>query len=682
MLYSPDGRYLFIVSNPSGYLPLISTVDTQTFQLVGTAPAYEGTGNTLDGGMEIPMAAEDTGLIFGAAGYGLAIDDAAFFHTFPATAQFPAASGPNPAEGNSGASTPVSFPDLILSGSPIVWFGANQASSVSYSNLALQSTAPPSTVSGPVNVRIFDPEGDTQVMPEAFSYGPAAISYGSLAAGPQGGATVDLFGHGFSADQQGAAINVQIGGQAAPATKAGSSFSYELALQHLQVTAPSGSSGAQDITISAPTGTTTVARGFHILETVEDYSTTDTLLDVLYDSSRQQLDLSAGNHVDVFSLTTHSFLLSLKPPSLGGSLQLGGLALTPDSSKLLVANLTDRSVAIINPDAPSTAVAVQVAPSDPFGLPVPYQIATTSLNTAFVNDSLGYIYVLNLATQQFSLDSDPGLFYSVASDGTSNSLCSSREGATACIVTPFTDGGPILSWTASTNTWNSHILGNLKLDGSVSGDGNVCSSVGLGLPAYPFDVSFVDPQDNVVGLAGLPDFLLETYSYPQSNYVYGQRLNDSGSLLYIPFLQGVDIFDVQHGNLRERILLTETMSNGASSADLTTRPVHNMAIDETGQHIYLITNKGLTILQLDSVPLSVGSVTPSSGAAGAQVKVRGSGFVTGTTATANGTDAAVSFVDADTLQVVLPTLPAGAVQLTLTNPDGQTYILDGAFAVN
>jgi hypothetical protein len=106
-----------------------------------------------------------------------------------------------------------------------------------------------------------------------------------------------------------------------------------------------------------------------------------------------------------------------------------------------------------------------------------------------------------------------------------------------------------------------------------------------------------------------------------------------------------------------------------------------MAIDETGQRIFLITNKGLTIAQLDSVPLSIGSVTPASGPAGTQVKIRGSGFVQGTTANANGMSAAVSYVDADTLQVTLPALPAGAVQITITNPDGQSYTLDDAFTV-
>jgi hypothetical protein len=95
----------------------------------------------------------------------------------------------------------------------------------------------------------------------------------------------------------------------------------------------------------------------------------------------------------------------------------------------------------------------------------------------------------------------------------------------------------------------------------------------------------------------------------------------------------------------------------------------------------LLTNKGITIAKLDTVPLSIGGVTPSSGPGSAQIQIRGSGFVEGTIASANGTAAPVTYVDADTLQVTLPPLAAGAVQINLTNPDGQTYSLDDAYTV-
>jgi hypothetical protein len=692
MVYSTDGRLLYVVSDPTGNLPLISTVDTQTFQLVGAAPAYRGihAGSTGEF-IEVPMGADATGMIFGAADYGLALDDSTFYRNFSPTAIYPSTFGAQPAEGNVNSATPVSISTGNLSAQPSVWFGFRQATNVSLANATLQATAPPAASPGPVNIRIFDPDGAAAFMPQAFSYGPSAITYGSLASGPQGGATVDLFGNGFSADAQSAAIKVQIGGETAPVTKAEFSYNdtpFALYLQHLQITPPSGSPGAHDIVINAPTGTTTIPKGFHVLNSLEDYPTSDTLLDVLYDQSRQQVYLSAGNHVDVFSLSSNSYLPPITPPSLGGKRNLVGMALTPDSSKLLVANFTDYSVAIVNPDAPASATAVQIAPPGTYLSPVPDQIATTSLNTAFIvtgnNAGLegggGSVYVLDLGSLQVSKDNDPGLFYLQVAG---NWISSSQDGSGAVIAVPDNSGGPVILYSAATNTWTNQLLGTFLIDGSVSGDGNFFSALGTGNPSFELSISFLDPQANLLGTAGLPDFLYElSPGGGTSGYLAGSRLNSSGSLLYIPFPQGVDIFDVHHGDLRERVYLTEQMpAVSGSFGDLTSTMVHNMAIDETGERIFLITNKGLTIAQLDSAPLSIGSVTPSSGAAGTQVKIRGSGFVEATTATANGTAATVYYVDSNTLQVTLPSLTAGAVQMTITNPDGQSYTLDDAFTV-
>ena len=509
---------------------------------------------------------------------------------------------------------------------------------------------------------------------QGFSYGPSPVIYGDIAGSPQGGAAADLFGFGFSADVAGAAINVGMGGQTAHVTQANEG-DYELSLQHLQVTLPAGSPGAHDITITTPTGTSTISSGFHTLESVEDYPTSDTLLDILYDESRQELDLSAGNHVDVFSLTTHTFLPAITPPSVGANRQLEGLALTPDGSKLLVANSSDNSVAVIDPDSPSAATAVTIVPPGSFASPQPYQIAATNQGTAFIATSSGGVFVLNLSTLQSSADTDPSLFW--ASSELGDWIARSRDGSEVCINNVGVTAGTAEVWTAATNTWVAqHSFPNSLLDCSVSGDGNVLSVLSDGYDTNA--ISFVDSQGNILGAGGLPAFRAVMDDAPLSSYLQGARLNDGGSLLYLPFPQGVDIFDVQHGNLRERISLTERMSYGIAG-NIATLIIHSMAIDETGQHIFLITSKGVTVVELDSVPLSMGSVTPATGPSGTQVKVRGSGFLEGITASANGVAAAVSYVDADTLQVTLPSLPAGAVQITLTNLDGQSYSLDDAY---
>src|SRR4029077_14245694 len=96
-------------------------------------------------------------------------------------------------------------------------------------------------------------------------------------------------------------------------------------------------------------------------------------------------------------------------------------------------------------------------------------------------------------------------------------------------------------------------------------------------------------------------------------------------------------------------------------------------------NIYLITNNGLTRVQLSSAPLSVGHLTPSVGPAGTSVTIRGSGFQQTTSVSANGSAATATFVDANTLRATIPNIAAGPVQVTVANPTGGTYSLDNAF---
>jgi DNA-binding beta-propeller fold protein YncE len=672
MVYSPDGSQLYIVGQPNN-VPIISTVNTQTLQLVGTAPAYASAIAYFSRfpplAIETPMAADGTGLVFGAADHGLALDDSTFYQTFTTSAVAPASAIiATPAEGPVNSSTQVQIKTQAFNQLPNVWFGEQLGTNATLNAAQVEATAPPAATPGPVNIRIFDPDGTVAMIPQAFTYGDWPVNYGSLGAAPGGGPVADLFGYGYGVDIQGTTPQVQIGGNSAPVTHATlypQESAYPFPLQHLQVTIPAGSAGAQDITVTSPSGATTISKGFHYLESAQDYSTSDQLLDVVYDQTRQRLYLSAGNHVDVFSLTTNTFQAPITPPSLGGKFQLGGMALTPDGSKLLVANFSDDSVAIINPDNPSNARAVQIVPSGTNPVEAPMYVVTTSLNTAFIGCTpegvvIADIYQLDLATLQSSLQGP--YLQGIAIGG--NAISSSKDGSIVFVSQDYSANGTVALWNAMENAWQVRYLVGFINYSAVSGDGNVLSAVGPPTPGFEI-MTFLDAQDNVVGAVGYPEFLY-------AGYISGERLHDSGSLDYFPSQQGIDVFDVNHGDLRERILLTE---------QLLPNPVHPMAIDETGQRIFLITNKGLTIAQLDSVPLSIGSVTPASGAAGTQIKIRGSGFVQGATASANGTAAAVSYVDADTLQVTLPTLPAGAVQITITNPDGQSYTLDDAFTV-
>ncbi|MGB8323084.1 MAG: IPT/TIG domain-containing protein [Candidatus Acidiferrum sp.] len=86
-------------------------------------------------------------------------------------------------------------------------------------------------------------------------------------------------------------------------------------------------------------------------------------------------------------------------------------------------------------------------------------------------------------------------------------------------------------------------------------------------------------------------------------------------------------------------------------------------------------------MQLASVPLGIGALTPAVGpsAGGASATIRGSGFQSATTVTLDGKPAQATFKDQNTLTLVIPPLPKGPQQLVVSNPDGETVSLDAAF---
>ena len=183
---------------------------------------------------------------------------------------------------------------------------------------------------------------------------------------------------------------------------------------------------------------------------------------------------------------------------------------------------------------------------------------------------------------------------------------------------------------------------------------------------------------------------------PTRVLVPGLALHPTGALLYQPFLTGpapaappatgiqggVDILDAHTGRLRQRIFLPEPLA--ALSTDIDALHGSFLTVDENGQRIFALTSSGLTLVQLTSVPLSIGTISPASGPAsgGTTLTMRGSGFQTGASVTIGGKSAAATFVDMNTLTVTTPPLTAGPQQILITNSSGDSYALDAAFTVN
>jgi hypothetical protein len=135
----------------------------------------------------------------------------------------------------------------------------------------------------------------------------------------------------------------------------------------------------------------------------------------------------------------------------------------------------------------------------------------------------------------------------------------------------------------------------------------------------------------------------------------------------------VQIFDVNHGDLKEWVELAEPIPNNTQ---------HRLTLDDTGQNLYVITQSGFTAVHFTFVPLSVAYLKPSQGSAagGTTITIRGSGFEPGCQVYFNNGLVATTFVDGQTLTAVTSQMAPGPVQLRVQNLDGQVYTLDNSFA--
>jgi len=672
-VFSADNLYLYqeILAD----IALIVKIDANTLNILSVAPAMPMipvlTELSPPYFVPIPFAVDDTGMILGIQDWGIAFDDATYAQNYSSTQPGTPTDlqhmdpyfGPL-----NGGTTSDDFGDLF-SLRPTVWYGAIRGTDELDSSGALTITSPPSITAGPVNIKMLFPDGVEVFDPLFFSYGPYLQYPLTGGASPEGQAPGQIAGYGMPGDNISGTLTV--GGSAAAL---GSPGMYGLPFaglspypeKVLSYTVPPGSPGWADITLTTPDGTSALPKAFFYAKSVHDYSSQDTFTAMLYDDQRQQLYLSAGNHIDVFSLASNQFTTPLNPPATGTSKQFAGLALTPDGSLLLAADLLDSSLAVISPDNPSNSYAIPNIPaasgssSCSFG---PLYVAATANNEAMVvTGSIvgpvgcgpgGGLYLANLATRTVAPPS-------VATVGLPGFVAAPRDGTKIAVGASsgvgFSIYDPIAQTYVSSGAYGTY-------GAAFSGDGQIAAT----------QFTFMDASANLIGRVATPDIYYGTFnlSVPPTAPRMQPQLNDAGSLYYVAYPNFIDIIDVRHGILRMRFSLSETITNTAAP----------IAIDSGGRFIYLITNQGLTIVDLGEALLSIGWLSPTTASQGSQVTVRGSGFNSSTAATVGGQAAAVTVTDENTLTLTVPSLGSGPASIVLKNSDGADYTAVGLLTI-
>lgn len=684
--YSPDGTLLYVVGF-LGNVPVVQTINMQSFSSIGFAPAY-ATNIAYFTRVpplieETPLVADETGRVFGSADHGIAIDDADDLHSYTGSEPFPTDNIiVQPAEGPVGQQQNVQILTQSYTTAPNIWFGPVQAINPKASVPYLTATAPGLETVGPVNVRLIDTTGVQSFIPQGYTFGTVFAANPDFAASSAGAGTLNVYGYGLGV--LGAVKNTQVTLGANQASFTSQDYAAEQAypfpLSQLQVQPPAMPTGVFDLKVSSATGTATLTGAYHSVE-MNTYSLDAQPYSIVYDSQRQQVYLATAKHVDVFSLTSKKFLTPITVPTVNNLVQLGGMGMTPDATRLLVTNWADGSVALVNPDAPASS---QVAAIVPPGASTswnqgPCAVAASNTGQAFVNvagSAYGFPQFrrgVARSTSQSSSGPQPSIWeldlstlvaapvpVSELSGSTTSAnvaIKASDDGTEICFVGEYQN---LSIYDSASDTFTQSEIPGLS---TCAIDGN-----GLAMSGYPAArlLTLSDASLDFNGYASITDYTAYSLIGPTTPIALGLLVDPSGALAYQTTIQEIALVDMHTGQLRERIALpmkTQLIEDGA------------IARDQTGLQVFAITDSGLTIIQLDTLPIAVGGVST----VGATWTISGTGFQPGATVSADGTALNTSFVSSQTLQVAAAPDLNSVEELTVTNPDGRSYTIAAAY---
>jgi DNA-binding beta-propeller fold protein YncE len=672
VLYSLDGSHVYVLETDSiSGDDVAAAIDTNSFGLVGVVPSFAfGSSLPFSGAVNVAFAIDETNMLFGPAPLGVGYLDV----TSPGSFDLPFSYGNlmSPTLLNLAAPSTTQLQGGYLSSTwnYNVYFGPPPASPQAQpgTNISVQSsntldvTAPTGTVAGSANVTLTRSDGYFQVIPEAVSYGPSVLQVDANAGSPSGGDSIKVVGFGFDSSN----VQVTIGGQVATnISRSGPTAGQIFPTATLSLTTPAGASGYADVTVATPNGSSTVSSGFQYLTSAQMYPSSGSAFDdIAYDETRRRLYITNQNHnrVEIFDLGTKSYL---SPIAVGN--QPTALALTPDGARLAVVNSADVTMSVIDPSALQVLSTFTVVPAQDPGCNVPLNMSPAEPHRMLLNLACpatldgGVFHLVNLDTGSLSCTGVAGCQSNGTDMGFGN-CCGLAETASTpdgnLIFLASAIGGPVGMLNLTANTITFGFSGTFS-DAAANSDGNT------------FAASF--------GIANAQLFQAAIMAYERYadagneslHNVIGEKLNPSGSLLFVPQNTGVDIFDVHTGRLVQHVAIADgiPLNNGA------------MVLDETGTKMFLISNSGITIAQLFQAPLSLASANPAAGSPGTQVTLRGSGFQNGALVSFGTSQAATAYVDAETLTATVPAMSAGPVRITVKNPGGQTYDFDDAFTV-
>ena len=667
--FSPDGGTLYQTGTRIGRGNLLATYNVGSRTLLGLAPAIASATPPQSsgyGGNTVQAAVDDKGVLIGIQSYGIAWEDTTYFQDFGSGTLSISGGSPivfTPLSGPlSGGTSFTTFNTFAIQ--PDAWFNDIRGSA-SLSGNSLTLTSPAGAAPGPVDIKTISLNGELGYVALGFSYGPAPQQSVYSGSAPVGGAPGTITGFGLPADSSTGSISV--GGTSAAITSTVGQYppwtGEAVPSTYLKFTLPAGRPGYADLQVTTPNGVGTLPHAVFYANSVADYSFSGTPSAVLYDRFHKQAYVITKTSVLPFA--NGAFQSPLTVPTMRGVVDLRDGALSVDGNYLLVGNGGDGSVAVLNLQSPSASYALPLpdlyAPSSTCTVG-PGAIAALSGGKALVlptppspatGSQCGYLSKFATIDYVARTSSTITFLPGACSAPFRAQLQGSADG-TLAVVKDGNNGGGCF-YVAGTGLVSASFVAAYN-GVSISADANL-----VGADTGLFS-SAGDPLSNLAQPPALYATPL-THGYPadsRTSTLRGIHLNASGSLSYQPHAGYFEIIDTLSNSLRMRFSLTETVQDVPDP----------LAIDEGGRQVFLLTDAGLTVVDMGQAPLSFGHLGTAAPSSGGTVQLRGSGFDATTTATVDKLAATVSFIDENTLNLSLPSLGSGPHTILLTRADG------------
>jgi hypothetical protein len=611
MIVSNNGSQVFLPD--SGGADILDVFNLAS----GTQAGWIPQANVLPPGSYTSMgpmyqATSSTGLAAGVMeGAGIGLLDTTAVNAMPIGSHFgqtqlELATGPTAG----GTTTAWWQDDIGVPAAPLgsIYFGSNAATSINGSGFdGTLDAVTPAGQPGPVDVRAFATDGGSQLIPWGFTYGPWVLETTTSYATADGGGPASLFGLGFGSvfGSNGGSylippsdLQVEVGGGSAtvddylPNPYGSSYFSTPpLPINDLIYTVPPGAAGATtSVSVTTSSGTIAATGELTYLPATQQYPVDGVLADGVYDSKRNLYYFSDVNQIRVFSLANSAWQTPIPIPAPVGAYgpqRLVGLALSPDGSKLAIADPGAIAVYLVNPDQPASVQSFALA-----AVIGAYPNAQEPLDPVVTNDGMVYYTTIN----------------EEGTGGTGLFLLNTNTGALS--VPPNAPGtvnynDPYSRLTLTSD--GSRIYFNIE--GRV-GYFDIASQTAAYAPANNADIEqgtedfVLAPNQETIFASGLVmdsnlnSLGIQTLDLAEAadaTYVFGSAMSADGSLIFQPGDGLVDVLDGRTGSFRARVSVPFTLSPNFRALI-----PNNMDSDLVA--IIGATGNGIAVIDLDSLP--------------------------------------------------------------------------------